>query len=717
MNTLKSKGWRSSLVIGCLVGVTGLTGCGGSSNSGTGGTESPPPVDNNAQVLTTPTSTESFVEQYKDLLKKNFDTGSTEFDGLFNETVRTVDAPAAPDAGESLDSDTSGTNTILDDVDESDYVKYDGRYLYAYQTGYEEDWRWYNRLSVIDTEPEEPEVVNSVDLGESSLVGMYLREPAGEKQIVAVSTEHSYYAFAEIWPGPTASTTTISLVSGLPQNPEISETLELEGSLLASRMIENRLILVTGFLPYFDVYPMEDRNEEGEFPAIDALTATDILPGYRLNKGEEVALVDASDCLVLENDTEFYGTPQILTITTVNLDDTSDIHSTCTTSFAQAFFISTDSLYLTDYAEDGTLIHKFALDDSGTAYRGTGKVPGYVRGGEYSFHLYAQNGDLFALSTTWKDGDFDHRFTVLREDASEENVLSVVAQLPNDSQPQTIGKPGEDVFAVRFFDDTAFVVTFEQIDPLYAIDISNPGAPFIAGELELPGVSEYLHPISGDLLLGVGHNGQWPRELQVNLFDISDITQPSLITQETFPSYLGAWTTLSYDHHAFAAVTDGDVQWAKAAFPFTVYPQVWVDDGVVAPEEVDETGTGDATVTNNSTDMPMPVEPDGGIGDGAGPLPDLGDQPIPVEPDGGIGDGAEPLPNTDADNDRLVADIVPMEQNYLMLLDIDKVNRGLATPRVKTVTLEQPYSYYQRIVIDGEEIIFVSNSAAEKHTW
>lgn len=42
---------------------------------------------------------------------------------------------------------------------------------------------------------------------------------------------------------------------------------------------------------------------------------------------------------------------------------------------------------------------------------------------------------------------------------------------------------------------------------------------------------------------------------------------------------------------------------------------------------------------------PIPVEPDGGIGDGAGPIP-TGD-PIPVEPDGGIGDGAGPIPTDD----------------------------------------------------------------------
>ncbi|SDD79429.1 hypothetical protein [Kordiimonas lacus] len=44
----------------------------------------------------------------------------------------------------------------------------------------------------------------------------------------------------------------------------------------------------------------------------------------------------------------------------------------------------------------------------------------------------------------------------------------------------------------------------------------------------------------------------------------------------------------------------------------------------------------------------LPMEPDGGIGDGAGPIP-TGD-PLPVEPDGGIGDGAGPPPEGDTED-------------------------------------------------------------------
>lgn len=71
----------------------------------------------------------------------------------------------------------------------------------------------------------------------------------------------------------------------------------------------------------------------------------------------------------------------------------------------------------------------------------------------------------------------------------------------------------------------------------------------------------------------------------------------------------------------------------------------------------------------NPIAAPIPVEPDGGIGDGAGPIPiappgedigattlaigeEDGGGAIPVEPDGGIGDGAGPIP---LDPDDLIA--------------------------------------------------------------
>ena len=63
-----------------------------------------------------------------------------------------------------------------------------------------------------------------------------------------------------------------------------------------------------------------------------------------------------------------------------------------------------------------------------------------------------------------------------------------------------LGK-SERIYAVRFMGDRGYVVTFRQIDPLYTLDLSDPTAPKVVGELKIPGYSAYLHP--------VGETGCW----------------------------------------------------------------------------------------------------------------------------------------------------------------------------------------------------------------
>jgi hypothetical protein len=99
-----------------------------------------------------------------------------------------------------------------------------------------------------------------------------------------------------------------------------------------------------------------------------------------------------------------------------------------------------------------------------------------------------------------------------------------------------IGKiaPGEDLFATRFVEDRAFVVTYERKDPLWIIDLSDPTAPKIAGELEVPGWSEKMF-FHNNRLFAVGIDDQpqegetWVRRVAVSLFDVTDPTHPTLL--------------------------------------------------------------------------------------------------------------------------------------------------------------------------------------------
>jgi hypothetical protein len=121
-----------------------------------------------------------------------------------------------------------------------------------------------------------------------------------------------------------------------------------------------------------------------------------------------------------------------------------------------------------------------------------------------------------------------YRLTLLRESGEEKFVLEEASHIPNREQTEPIGKPGDSIHGVRFMGERLYVVTYRKIDPLYAIDLSDPEMPRIAGQLEVPGFSDYLHPIGSDLLLGVGIdtvpdvNNDWFQGIKVELFDVSD---------------------------------------------------------------------------------------------------------------------------------------------------------------------------------------------------
>jgi hypothetical protein len=118
--------------------------------------------------------------------------------------------------------------------------------------------------------------------------------------------------------------------------------------------------------------------------------------------------------------------------------------------------------------------------------------------------------------------------------------LNVIATLPNSQRTQRIGKPGEQVHAVRFFGDRAYVVTARVVDPLYVLELSDPEDPVIAGQLEIPGVSTFLQPLGAagaEVVLAVG--GQTDASgirdgVKIELFDVRDILRPRSIGSRIF---------------------------------------------------------------------------------------------------------------------------------------------------------------------------------------
>lgn len=115
----------------------------------------------------------------------------------------------------------------------------------------------------------------------------------------------------------------------------------------------------------------------------------------------------------------------------------------------------------------------------------------------------------------------------------------------------------ESLRAVRFDGDRAFAITAEQVDPLFTIDLANPAAPAVVGELEIPGWVFHIEP-RGDKLLALGFdNANADGSLNVSLFDVSDMTSPTLDKRVHFG---GDWGNFAEDqdriHKAFKILPD-----------------------------------------------------------------------------------------------------------------------------------------------------------------
>ena len=230
-------------------------------------------------------------------------------------------------------------------------------------------------------------------------------------------------------------------------------------------------------------------------------------------------------------------------------------------------------------ASQQTYVITYKLADAQASIVGFGSVPGYVLN-QYSVDHQIKNGKEYLLFATTTRQRFSAtplvsagggivRTTVWRpviDTTSQITVLEVpsdetlVDEMPVVGRVEGLGKPGEQIYSVRFLEDKAFVVTFEWTDPFYTIDITDPENPQQAGELEIPGFSSYLHPIGENLIMGVGQNVDertGRREgLQISIFDFQDFANPQRIQTFTEDSGDRASSEAEYNPMAFRYLDD-----------------------------------------------------------------------------------------------------------------------------------------------------------------
>ncbi|MDQ7015663.1 MAG: beta-propeller domain-containing protein [Gammaproteobacteria bacterium] len=532
-------------------------------------------------------------------------------------------APTSGAANSSSSSTESGnyssTNLWEKGIDEADRMKFDGQNLYVMQTS---DLYFYDALPVatpavsnsLSISPPSNPTSNETELRILSLSGaphynateikrltlpwsantssnLYLRtqQEGANNSLLAALGGASGNDWQTPWGWQQGETQLHIYNVNTPASPVLRSHYSFDGYQISSRRIGSQLYLAlryTPSLPGFMPYPYTQDDELNNQQLIQNATLNDLLPKWRLNGKEQGTLANADNCYLIPSNAE-NSAPALITLLSINLDQADSApHVSCITGSSQTLYLSSNALYLANPAynyvdsSSHTTLHKFSLNNGLLNYSASGQIKGTLGWGDKaSSHLSEHNGLLRVVSSSsnWNGNltQYDHRLTVLKEQAGE---LIPVAQLPNETEPQKLGKPGEDIYAVRFAGDKLYLVTFQKTDPLYVIDLSDPQNPNIAGTLEIPGYSDYLHPINDQLVLGIGKealldasgNFSWYQGIKLGLFDISDISNP-VEKKSIAIGKRGSDATVLNSHHGLAYLAATATTPARLALPINLH--------------------------------------------------------------------------------------------------------------------------------------------------
>ena len=445
----------------------------------------------------------------------------------------------------------SGTTDQVAGVDEPDTVKTDGRTVVTL-TG--------PTLRVLDTGAH---TLGSMHLNGDTGGGLLV---AGDRAVVLSRTSPApTFGGGVVDPGffgspvptaaaPSASAAVVDLSD--PSRPRLVRTFTFDGAVVAARLVDNRIRLVLrsdGPRLTFQ-NPTQPQNTKAATAAnralIKASTIDDWLPSWQAQSpdGATTPRHRLATCNAVARPTDASG---ISTISVFSLDPQTSAPGPATSLVAagDTVYATADHLYvagltLTNNAQTGPgRTRMYAFSTSGgdqPRFLGAGSVPGSLIG-PYAMDE-GPKGLLRVATTAQNTNDASgSRISVLQLAGSSLHIIGTVHGLGL----------GQQLRAVRFLGDQAYVVTFRTFDPLYVVDLRNPRHPVVAGQLEQPGFSEFLYPLPHHRLLGVGVQitRNEPSGLAVATYDVADPAHPRRIAVS--PLAMGFPGQGGYDPHAF----------------------------------------------------------------------------------------------------------------------------------------------------------------------
>jgi len=425
--------------------------------------------------------------------------------GGIADFLRPTPAPlSVPGAESAAQADSySTTNIQVAGVDEADIVKNDGTYLYVASNDYSANQ---NYVYILKADPQDPRIIARITLDNNTyLAGMYLSQDSSK--LVVIGSEYQVYAMdalpsgaeAMIYPYRSEVKTFVNVYDVSDKvHPVLARNFTLSGSYFNSRMIGDYVYAVVSQPAY--VY----ENNVLPLPRVYADTAVSEIAPSKIYYSDTANYADVANNYFTY--TTFIG---------LNVKDSGQelTNMTVLMGGASTMYVSLSNIYVTypTWSEGGdfTSIYRISVNKDALAFEAKGSVGGYVLN-QYSMDEY--NGN-FRLATTNMKETTQNSVYVLNSNLTIVGGLN----LQNTEVRETIQ-------SARFMGDKAYIVTFQQKDPFFVLDLSNPAAPRMAGKLEIPGYSSYLHPYDENHVIGLGMENN---TLKLSLFDVTNVNAPT----------------------------------------------------------------------------------------------------------------------------------------------------------------------------------------------
>ena len=544
-------------------------------------------------------STDEIRQYIKENAAKVQDTYYGAEDGALRNAEVAMTVPSAVAQGAAKSSaelggissgatDYSTTNIQVAGVDEPDFVKNDGRYIYIISG---------SSLVIVDAYPAQGAKILSDTQLEDNVKEIFV---SGDRLVLfTTGTADLPARTASEGPG------TMEKVSAMPRyyrsnpvthatvydisdrkNPNVIKEYTVDGDYVDARMIRGIVYMLTRENVYSyddivvpavresnrvvlepDVYYFDNPEREYVFSTVTALDA-----GSGATRGSKTFLIGSGNILYVSPDAMYISYQKWHPVYQARVDGPQiavaagegGVSSSSAASarvlwedfnklseqgkqdvIAQMKSGELESIRKQEYDQTTTVIHKIAISNGDITYVAKGEVPGALKN---QFSMDEYNGNLRAATTSsvWTNrGQYEYNNVFVLDP-----LMKVIGSLTHIAEQ-------EKIYSTRFIGDRLYMVTFKRIDPFFVIDLSSPASPKILGKLKIPGYSDYLHPYDSNHIIGVGKEtatndwgGVSTRGVKLALFDVTDVEHPKQVDKVEIGNS-GTDSAALYDHKAF----------------------------------------------------------------------------------------------------------------------------------------------------------------------